>query len=237
MIDYGSLRIKLGVDPQPVHTDSAAASAATDNAASAALRKLGGELKTKLAEASSLCEFAADARTAQWLVQIRDGKLVLIAKDAAQIRGKLPPEVAQFSVRESDSAAEIVGDMTKIARVQNLLNLTKADESSGGGTASDDPSQVNVKLELLRFDGKSDHKGKTVDLAKEPLVLLPGNYVGWRMTNLGQTDVAVCLLYIDAGFGITAIYPRRLRHGRHPHQERRPPDDEAGQNNGQSVRQ
>jgi hypothetical protein len=139
---------------------------------------------------------------------MRDGKLILIARDAAQIRGKLPPEVAQFSVPDSDSAAEIVGDMTKIARAQNLLNLTKADDASGGGTVSDDPSQVNVKLELLRFDNKSDHKGRTVDLAKEPLVLAPGNYVGWRMTNFGQTDVAVCLLYIDAGFGIKAIYPR-----------------------------
>ena len=42
----------------------------------------------------------------------------------------------------------------------------------------------------------------------DPLVLLPGDYVGWRMTNLGKSDVAVSLLYIDAGFGIHAIYPR-----------------------------
>jgi hypothetical protein len=47
----------------------------------------------------------------------------------------------------------------------------------------------------LRYKDKADCKGTEIDLAKAPLVLIPGDYIGWRMTNRGTTDFAVSLLY------------------------------------------
>jgi hypothetical protein len=213
--DYGSLRVKLGVDTQPVHSDSSpATSAAADAATADTLRKLAADLKTALSDEGSLCELTDDARSAQWLIQMRDGQLNLVAKDAAQIRGKIPPESPRFSVPADHAVAEVVSDMTKIARAQNLLNLTKADQgaasdgSTGSAAPDDDSSQPNVELKILRYNSKSDRQGTEINLAKDPLVLLPGDYVGWRMTNLGKSDVAVSLLYVDAGFGVHAIFPR-----------------------------
>jgi len=212
--DYGSLRLKLGVDPRPVHADSSSPSGsadAGDGPNGDALRKLASELKVALKDEGSLCEFADDPRTAQWLIQIRDGKLNLMSKDAADIRGKLPPESPRFSISNDGAAAEIALAMTRIARAQNLLNLTKAEQDAGGPDArgaADDSSRPNVELKMLRFKNKADRQGTEIDLAHGPLVLLPGDYVGWRMTNLGKFDVAVSLLYIDAGFGIHSVYPR-----------------------------
>lgn len=204
--DFGSLRVKVGVDTQAVNTASLAAGSAADAAASAKLRKLADELKTALSADGSLCEFADDARIAQWVVQMRDGKLNLLSKNASLIRGKFPPDVLRFRVADDHPVADIVDEMSKIARAQNLLALTKADNA--GGAAADDSSQPNVELKIMQYKTKSDRQGREVDLAKEQLVLVPGDYVGWRMTNQGKSDVAVSLLYIDAGFGIHAIFPR-----------------------------
>jgi hypothetical protein len=104
-------------------------------------------------------------------------------------------------------------NMTRIARAQNLLNLTTShgvsatSQTTAGGWANDS-SNLNVELKILRYKSKTDHEGIEIDLTKEPLELISGEHVGWRMTNRGKTDVAVSLLYIDAGFGIKAIFPR-----------------------------
>ena len=231
--DYGSLRLKLGVDPQPLHTISSvlpsplagegpgaredgAADAVADSAAKASLQALAAQLKAALAQHGSLCEFVDDPNSAGWVVQMRDGKLNLLSKDAAQIRGKTPPETPRFTVAASgsgdDTAADIVRQMTQIARAQNLLKLSDVEQSQADTGArrglGDDPSRLNVQLKLLRYKGRSDPTGEEVHLDKGPLTLHPGDYVGWRMTNLGRSDVAVSLLYIDAGFGIHALFPR-----------------------------
>ena len=107
--DFGSLRVKLGVDPQPLHTvASPAADAAADAAATASLHSLAAPLKVALAQHGSLCEFVDDPNSAAWVVQKRDGKLNLLSKDAAQIRGKTPPEAPRFSVAANDTASDIV---------------------------------------------------------------------------------------------------------------------------------
>jgi hypothetical protein len=209
--DYGSLRLRVAVDMNPVHTDaSPAPSVAADAAASGTLRNLGLQLGGALSETGSLCDLVNDERTAQWVVQMRDGKLNLLSKDVADIRGKCPPEAPRFSISEDDAVPEIVRDVTRIARAQNLLSLTKADQqdAADGGAAFDDPSRPNVELKILRYKTKTDPVGTDIDLAKAALVLVPGDYIGWRMTNLGKFDVAVSLLYIDAGFGIHALFPR-----------------------------
>ncbi|HEX3997338.1 MAG TPA: caspase family protein [Pirellulales bacterium] len=220
--DHGSLRVRLAVDTVPMHTGGRAAETAGSAAARAgivagvaghaSLKALASQLKTAFAAEGSLCEFVDNPAAAQWILQMRDGKLNLLSKDTAQIRDDLPPEAPQFGVSEDNAVADIVDDMTTIARAQNLLNLTQmeqtaADVDARSGSAADS-SQPNVKLELLRYKSKSDRNGRPIDFSKGPLVLVPGDYVGWRMTNLGRSDVAVSLLYINAGFGIVAIYPR-----------------------------
>jgi hypothetical protein len=176
------------------------------------LPSLATQLKTESAQDGSLWEMVDDLRSAQWVVQVRDGKLVLLSSDASQIRNRLPPETPQFGVPAEDSAAEIDRDMTRIARAQNLLDLSKseqvsADQDSAGGAPADD-SRMNVDFKILRYKSRSDRHGTEIDLTKGPLNLVAGDFVGWRMTNRGAFDVAVSLLYIDAGFGVHAIFPR-----------------------------
>ncbi|HTQ37407.1 MAG TPA: caspase family protein [Pirellulales bacterium] len=208
--DYGSLRVKVGVDMQPVVTDASADQATLhDEAESAALRRLGSELKSAVSKDDSLCQFADNPQAAQWIVQLRDTKLMLLSKDAAEIRGKLPEGVSRFSIPDDQPVPAIVRDMTRIARAQNLLNLTAAQQAAGGVDATGgDPSHPNVDLKIMRFKSKTDRQGVEIELTKGPLTLITGDHIGWQMTNRGPTDVAVSLLYIDAGFGIQAIYPR-----------------------------
>ncbi|HZZ26412.1 MAG TPA: caspase family protein [Pirellulales bacterium] len=188
--DYGSQRLKLGVD-----------------AASGNLQQLSADLKAALAK-EGLLEFVDDMHLAQWVVQMRDGKLVLLSKDAAEIGGTPPPEAALFSI-QGQPTAEIVHMLEEIARAQNLLTLTAAQQTDKlrGAGQDDDPSHPNVELKILRCKSKTD-PGTEIDLAKEPLTLLPNDLIRWRMTNHGQSDMAATLLYIDAGFGIKAIFPR-----------------------------
>jgi hypothetical protein len=211
--DYGSLRTKLGVDLQPAGSDASGKASTAASANVDRLRELAKQLKQACLEEDSLCEFADNANDARWLVQLRDGKLVLISKDAAQIRGELPEEAASFRVPENDSAAEIMRDMTRIGRAQNLLNLTSAQQApSAGGqsttTSQDDLLRPNIELKMLRYQSKTDANPTEIDFRKGPLELAPGDYVGWRMTNAGKIDAAVTLLYVDAGFGVKAVFPR-----------------------------
>jgi Caspase domain len=209
--DFGSMRVKVGVDLQPVSTGEMTSLDAKGQWTPDAMRHLAGELKSALATDAALCEFADDPPAAQWIVQARDSKLVLLSKDAAQIRGKLPEEASRFSIPDSDSASAIVRAMTRIARAQNLLNLTAqqavsaGDQSAGSSGGS---SQPNVELKILRYKSKTDRQGTDIDLTKGPLTLVSGDRVGWQMINHGKTDVAVSVLYIDAGFGIQAVFPR-----------------------------
>ena len=219
--DYGSLRVKLGVDLQAMPAEDAtgknaaneqAGKSESDKSTSDMLRHLSGDLKKSFTAESSLYEFVDDARAAQWVVQLRGGKLLLLSRDAAQIRGKLPDDLPRFLIPSDQPAPEIVRDMTRIARAQNLLKLSAVEQSANAaesrGAVADNASKPNVELEILRYKSKTDRSPAVIDLTKEPLVLSPGDYVGWRMTNLGKADVAVSLLYIDAGFGIQAVFPR-----------------------------
>jgi hypothetical protein len=210
--DYGSMRIKVGVDTQLVSTgENFASTEAPGTLTADSMRRLARQLKSALTADAPLCEFADDLRAAQWIVQARDGKLVLLSKDAAQIRGKLPDEASRFSIPDTESAAAIVRAMTRIARAQNLLNLTAQQAATGASQASDSSSggsQPNVELKILRYKSKTDRLGTEIDLRKGPLTLVSGDRVGWQMINHGKQDVAVSLLYIDAGFGIQAVFPR-----------------------------
>ena len=210
-MDYGSMRVKVGVDAQPISTGETSSPDARGQWTADAIRRLAAEVKSALASDAALCEFADDPRAAQWIVQARDGKLVLLSKDAAQIRGKLPEEASRFSIPDRDSAAAIVHAMTRIARAQNLLNLTAQQVVSAGDQSfgsSGGGSQPNVELKILRYNSKTDRQGTEIDPSKGPLTLVSGDRVGWQMINRGKTDVAVSLLYIDAGFGIQAVFPR-----------------------------
>lgn len=218
--DCGSMRVKVAVDPQPMHTNSAPRagntavgnSAADDNAARETLRLLAADLKAPMAQEDSLCTLVENLKEAQWIVQMRDGKLVLLGRDAAPVREKLPPETPRFAVSADHPATDVVREMTQIARAANLVELTKVDQagavqdSAAGATADD--SHPNVELKILHFTSKSDRHPTEFDPTKGPLNLVPGEYVGWRITNRSSFDVAVSLLYIDAGYGIKAIYPR-----------------------------
>ena len=202
--DYGSLRTKLGIDLRSVQ----AADLAND-----LMSDLAAEVKQACAQEDSLCDFVENVKDARWVVQLRDHRLVLLSQDAAQIRGKLPEEAVAFPIAEQESSAQIMRDMNRIAQAQNLMNLTAAQQvvvtsESQSLTPQDDFLRPNVELKTLRFQSRNDVNPTEVDFTKGPLELKPGDFIGWRMTNLGNVDVAVSLLYIDAGFGIKAIFPR-----------------------------
>jgi hypothetical protein len=82
---------------------------------------------------------------------MRDGKLNLVSKNAAQSQGKFFPESPRFSISDGHAVPEIVREMTRIARAQHLLNLTEAEhdtaaEEARGDASSEDSPGPNAEL-------------------------------------------------------------------------------------------
>lgn len=83
------------------------------------------------------------------------------------------------------------------------MRLAVAPESGGG--------DLGIELELLRFEDRAARAGAIVSAENGERILRIGETVGFRVKNTGATAVDVTLLFIDADFGITALFPQAGR--------------------------
>jgi hypothetical protein len=202
-VDYGDLQLKVALD----RAGSKARPADLENVARALAawaKKPGAPVK-----------YLADAKTADWLVRVRDGKATLIRAaewdSPAPKRGKQKRTVLGPWDVGKELGEELKASLTKIARAQNLLKVA-AQSLVGVGDGRGDFS-ARVKVEIVREGAR----GKEVTTAGTVPLFYDRDKVQFRVKNTGKVPVDVTLLYVDSAFGIEALFPdkenNRLRPG------------------------
>ena len=173
---------------------------ATDIAAPALRERAAAEIK-QLAEHESLFQPAADVQHADWVLCESQGKLYL--EPATGLDESDPGMTPRFGPADSKLGPWLQDHMRRIARGQNLLGLVGTNRAE-----RDASSDLNVEIELLRLHSKGDTEGEAVAWQDQGLVVHPGERLACRVKNKGRSAVDVTLLYVDAGYGIKAVFPK-----------------------------
>lgn len=141
-----------------------------------------------------------DNDDADLLLYVEGGRVYLAPRS-----GLLVTEgpAAAPSITLADKSAEalgrlLAGDLPRIARATNLLRLGKA---FPGDTAI--AKGVQARL-LVRREGSDAYQ--QVDLSR-PLRGNPGDEIKLEILNQFSTAVDITVLYVDATWGVTAMYP------------------------------
>jgi hypothetical protein len=93
--------------------------------------------------------------------------------------------------------------LRRIARAELLLKIAARRPAAIRGTPA-----VAVGVEMLKFRNENDDVGIPVETVATRPRLVAGDIVGFRVTNRSKTaTLYVTLLSMDAGRGITAVYP------------------------------
>lgn len=186
-VDYGALRLRVGIEVSEYGE--------SDNH-----RRVRNTLKEIAKIPDSLVELADGGQMADVWVRVKGDQIFLVAADVAQRIGEPPPGAAYFGPYSAQQAEKMKDDLTKIARARNLLRLV----SGAANSAADD-----LEVEMVKLKDQNDKKGETLKWGAKGLVLQPGEWVSWRITNDGTTTLDVTLLFIDSGYGIAPLFPRR----------------------------
>lgn len=189
MVDYGSQRLRVAVDPGKAK-------------ASAELARLEKAMKG-LDKAGSLVRPVPALKEADWLVRWQDGEAWLLPA-AGVVQTQLAGKAGLFGPAPRDNSLQkwLEDRLTRVARVRNLLALATG---SGGELSSPD---IKVKLELLKFPDRSrEAKPTVIQWGSQGLVVKPGDIIAFRVTNEGSETVDFTLLFIDSGYGISSFFP------------------------------
>ena len=205
--DYGDLRLAVAVDDlsgkeEPVPADR--------------LRPLTDAL-TKLAEEKgSLVKFVRRPAEAQWLLRydsLASAKLYLLPvsgwHQAAEPGKPLPLPPLFGPVPEGDALSPWLKErLARIARVQNLRALVGVASRSQNVRQRD--SDVNFKVEVVRFRNATDDKGEPITRGDSGIVLHDRDEVGLKVVNEGREAIDVTVLYLTSDYGIQAIFPKQV---------------------------
>lgn len=186
-VDYGDMRLRAGMEAP-----------AKDQGEQH--RRVRQALQEVAKAPDSLVEWVDDGQKADVLVRIKGEKIFLVAADVAQRIGEPPPGAAYFGPYSAQQAEKMQDALTKIARARNLLKLI----SGASNTAADD-----LQITMVKLNGPNDKKGEPLRWGGKGLVLQPGDWVSWRITNRSLMPLDVTLLFIDSSYGIAALFPRR----------------------------
>jgi hypothetical protein len=183
--DFGVQRLRVALDGR------------ANPPVSQALEALGNE-------PNSLIQPVGDARQAEWLVRTEGDKVFLLP--ATDLRGPngWSPRFGPTPV--GDGLGSWLNDhLTRIAKARNLVALAAA----AGAEQVRDDAGVSCDIELLRFaDSAPGTKGEVVRWQSNGLQLQAGDVIAFRVTNRSRTSVDVTLLFVDAGYGISAFFPQ-----------------------------
>jgi hypothetical protein len=205
--NYGTHPLRLAFEVSP----AAAHDAAKVEELRKALKNLGGG-------EHPLFTWASEPRSADWVVRVDSEKAYLVpasgwAMRADAQRGDAAPAAAlspspEFGPVDANAVALrpwLEERLNRIARVQNLLALAAPD----GIAALDAESSVEIHLELVKFRDRADTQGEVIPWTSAGRRLRPGDLVGFRAWNRGRTAIDITFLFVDSGFGIKAMFPRR----------------------------
>jgi hypothetical protein len=205
--DYGDLRLAIAVDDlsgkeEPVPADR--------------LRPLTAALKKLTEEKGALVKFVPRLAEAHWLLRydsLTSGKLYLLPAAGwhqASEPGSpllLPPLFGP--IPEGYALSPWIKErLARIARVQNLRALVGVASKSEKvrRTASD----VNFKVEVVRFRNATDENGEPITRGDSGIVLHNRDEVGLKIVNEGREAIDVTVLYLTSDYGIQALFPKQV---------------------------
>ena len=196
-IDYGDQILRVAI-AENAHTQENVTDEQRE-AENLLRQQLSDALQTICSDNDSMIESVVDPQRADWVLQVRDGKPELasakgwvseFAKQSAPPRfGPVPTDGMHEWLRER---------FRRIAQATNLIGLA--------GKSADSDVQVSLHM-LLHKDG-SDQQGEVAPENKS-MVLREGDIISFQAENLGATPIDVTMLFVDSGFGITTVFPRR----------------------------
>lgn len=102
---------------------------------------------------------------------------------------------------EAEIAAKVAGNLHRIARARNLLKLAAR-------AAADERSEGPLQIDLRRHT-EVQPSGLPM-LAENVSAVRSGDRLTLALTNSGRVPLDVTVLYLDAHFGITTLFPNRL---------------------------
>lgn len=213
-LDYGELRIPVALDKGGPGT-SAAQAGTLSPAQRDRLEKLDAALKEEAKQREALFRVVPKLAEAKWVVHFRGKKLFLLPVDAAQFPESkaLPSGTPWLPIADDLAAKELATLLAPIARAQNLISVaqsTRHDSSAVASQTDTDSDAPRIQVELVKCSGKNDKVGELVLLKGSELALRPGDWIAFRVTNVGRGPVDFTLLFVDSHFGIAPIYPTRF---------------------------
>lgn len=198
-LEYGSLRL-------PVAVDEATCSSPLVLARLTALRQ---RLEELARAPEAMFAIVGLHEQPKWVIQERRGEIVLLSKDAAEVKNDPPGDVPRFPIPADPPVEKVKESLEQIARVTNLLSLTRPAVGGNAAVAVEEAaeSSVCVEIQMVRLRDGSDMQGEKIELAGPEITLTPGQLVGWRLINRSPLTTDVTLLFIDSQFKIQAFFP------------------------------
>ncbi len=215
-LDFGELRIPIAIDKVGSPSASGPAKPLTRSQLDR-LARVEAILKEGATHPNATFRIVPTLAEASWAVHFRGEDLLLLPVDSAQLpdtkplRAGTPSIVIENQIMIRSEGAPLL--LTSIARAQNLIAVAENARREAATTVSSDrggDSDVpRIQLELVKCNGRTDKVGQIVALKGSELAFHPGDWIAFRITNVGRGPVDFTLLYIDSQFGITPIYPTR----------------------------
>jgi hypothetical protein len=207
-LHYGDKPLRLAVDPRD--EDGKPVAPPEQVRLADALR---GAARAFSGRGQRIVEVVAPPAGAEWLLRVEPAhgnRTYLIPWEGwpmeDRARGRSP---LYGPVPSGGEAVPWLEDHLMRVFVARRLKRIAADEERRAAIRPSATDSPRVKVELRRFAGPDDHDGRVLEDRGRGIELYPGDRVGFRLTNLGRTDVDVTLLFVDSGFGITSFFPFR----------------------------
>ncbi len=205
-IDYGDLKLKVTVDQTAVKGISERERAARERR----VAELVDCVRRGAERPGSIFRWVDTMEEAVWVVQLRQGRSVLLPAEAAALVDPLPEDVPVMPLESSKLEDDLTAKLQRIARAQNLVSLaaTFTERIDSLGTSD---TRASVDIRMFKLRDKSDRSGTRIADHGEDIELRHGERVVWEISNTGSEVLDVCLLFIDSRFGIEPVFPRPNR--------------------------
>ena len=160
-------------------------------------------------QTAAMVERTGSAVNADWFIRVVNDRALLVpaagwasTPQADTVPDEPPAEFTLGDLSGEDLNENLNSSLQRIARARQLLKLTKQ-----AGTGRRGKRAVAIEVQLVRYAGGSDPTGEVVAHGNRGRILHPGDKIGFRITNPSQQIVDVTLLFVDSGYGITAVFP------------------------------
>jgi hypothetical protein len=200
-IDLSNRKLRLALDP--IGGDGKPLSKAESDAWSKDI----DAVVAKWATQTERVEAPADA---DWILRGNKGKLYLLP--ISEVGQKLEPgtpgmRFGPFPIGNEPIATSLQERVLRIIRADGLKKLAGA--PVGEVARSVGNNDLKLETTIFRYPDGDEKKGIPLLWDKGAVKLYAGDRVGMIISNKGQTDLDVTVLYLDNAFGIDCFFPRK----------------------------